>query len=100
MKFAKIALIIVLIFSLVSWVRSDHGDFGSLVKTLPFCGGHKVSFYDVGAIALIVLLFWGLSRLKSSGQKEDDAADSDYEYEEDGGWEQDEATEDERDDEN
>ena len=99
MKAAKITLILVAIFSLILWVRSDHGDFGSLVKTLPFCGGHKPSFHDVGALALIALLFWGLNRLKGPGRTEDDISDVDYEYDDDdGGWGEDEDEEDGRDD--
>ena len=99
MKAAKITLILVAIFSLIFWVRSDCGDFGSLVKTLPFCGGHKPSFHDVGALTLIALLFWGLSRLKSSGRTEDDTSDTDYEDDDDSdGWGEDEDEEDGRDD--
>ena len=95
MKAAKIAMILVGILSLIFWVRSDYGDLGSLVKTLPFCGGHKPSFYDVGAVALIALLFSGLSRLKRSERREDDTSDVDYEYDDDGdGWEGDEDQED------
>ena len=99
MTAAKITMILVAIFSLIFWVRSDHGDLGNLVKTLPFCGGHKPSVYDVGAVALIVLLFWGLSRLKGSGQTDDDTSADDYEYDVDGdSWEEDEDQQDERDD--
>ena len=99
MKAAQIALILIVIFSLIFWVRADNDDLGNLVKILPFCGGHKPSFYDVGAMALIALLCWGLSRLKGASRTEDDSSADNYEYDVDGdGWEEAQDQDDERDD--
>jgi len=73
-------------FFVISWLREDHGDFGSVVRTLPFCGGYKPSFYDIGAVALIVLLIWGFRRLKGvgrdTGEPSDDSYEDEYEWEE------------------
>jgi hypothetical protein len=68
MKAAKLVLILIVTMGLILFVRGGR-DF-NLVKSLPFCGGHKPGFYDFGAIALVVLMLWGLGRLKQSGQEQ------------------------------
>ena len=89
----KIVLILVGTFFVISWLRTDHGGFGNVVKTLPFCGGHRPSFYDIGAIALIVFLFWGFRRLKGFGQQ---TSGTDYDEDDwdDDQWDEDEDDED------
>ena len=86
MKAVKVVLILVGTFFVISWLRQDHGGFGSVVKTLPFCGGYRPSFYDIGAIALVILLFWGFRRLKGVGRDTDEPDDVGYEDEYE--WEQ------------
>ena len=95
MKNVKIVLILIGTFFVVSWLRQGHGDFGSVVKTLPFCGGHRPGFYDVGAIALIILLFWGFGRLKRHGQQSSGTNCNDDEYDWDDQWDAEDDDEDE-----
>ena len=66
MKAAMVVLILIVTMGLIVFVRGGR-DF-SLVKAIPFCGGHKPGLYDFGAIALFTLMLWGLGRLKRSGQ--------------------------------
>lgn len=62
MKAAKIILVVLGIAALINFIRA--GAHFSLPRVLPFAGGFPPSFYDVAAIALILLLFWGLARLQ------------------------------------
>ena len=80
MKAAKIAVVIVVISCLIAWCRSSF-DFGHIARSLPFSGGHRPGIYDVGAVVILLLLLWGLSRLRggagSAGQTDfdDDVSD-------------------------
>ena len=67
MKAAKIAIVIVIISSAILWCRSSW-DFGHIARSLPFSGGHRPGIYDIGALAILVLLLWGFSRLKSGAR--------------------------------
>jgi len=69
MKAAKIALILIGMVALMCWVRGGAGF--DIAKALPFCGGHEPGIYDIGAIAVILLLFWGLGRTKRARHQED-----------------------------
>ena len=69
MKAAKIVLVLLVTMGLVVFVRGGR-DF-SLAKALPFCGGHKPGFYDFGALALLALAAWGLTRLHRPSRAED-----------------------------
>ena len=63
MKAAQILFIVIPTLCLLAWIqrscRIDH-----IARTLPFCGGWQPDFFDVGAIALILLCVQGLRRLK------------------------------------
>ena len=78
MKAAKIAVVIVVIASAILWCRSSF-DFGHIAKSLPFSGGHRPGIYDVGAVAVLLLLLWGFSRLKRGARP---AERSDFEDDE------------------
>ncbi len=78
MKAAKIAVVIVVISSLVVWCRSSF-DFGHIARSLPFSGGHRPGIYDVSAVAVLLLLLWGFSRLKRGARL---AEQSDFEDDE------------------
>ena len=67
MKSAKLVLVLLVTMGLIVFVRGGR-DF-SLPKALPFCGGHKPGFYDFGALCLIVLMLWGLGRLRRTGDE-------------------------------
>lgn len=75
MKAAKIIGVILLLGALIGWVR--HGqDVGHIARSLPFCGGHKPGFYDLGALAVLGLVLWGLSRLRNAGKSDDPDGDA------------------------
>jgi hypothetical protein len=65
MRSAKIVIVLLVVCALLAWVRTG-GDFGHIAKVLPFCGGHKPSFYDVGALILIAMAVTALSRRRRS----------------------------------
>jgi len=64
MKSVKICLIILLAAVLINWVRE--GDGFHISHVLPFMSGKPISFYDIGCIGLLCLLFWGIGRLKKN----------------------------------
>jgi len=70
MKLLKVILIILLISLFINFIRG--GSTFHIAKTLPFCGGFDPSFYDVGALCLILLLIWGLFRLWALGRNDND----------------------------
>ena len=78
MKAAKITVVIVVISSAILWCRSSW-DFGHIARSLPFSGGHQPGIYDIGALAILVLLLWGFSRLKNGARP---AEQSEFEDEE------------------
>ncbi len=74
MRAAKIAVVIVVISSLVVWCRSSF-DFGHIARSLPFGGGHRPGIFDVGAVMMLLLGLWGLSRLRGGRERGDKASD-------------------------
>jgi hypothetical protein len=83
MRLAKITLVLIAIAALINWVRAGH-DFGHIARCLPFCGGHRPGFCDVGALALLGLAAWGLARLNRPS-KEEGPGQSDLQEEADDG---------------
>lgn len=81
MKSAKLIAILLITALLINFLSAD-AEFFSLPEVLPFCGGHAPSWlYDIfGAGSLILLCFWGLSRLSHQEQADED--DTGYEYSE------------------
>ncbi len=74
MKAAKIAVVIVIIASLILWCRQSF-DFGHIARSLPFSGGHRPGIYDVGTVAVLLIMLWGFSRLNSRGRRTDETVD-------------------------
>ena len=80
MKAMKITLILVVMFSLIAWVRRSGVDFGHAARIMPFCSGNSPSlFYDIGGVVLIVLCLWALSRVKIGSEEDDWALDDEDE---------------------
>ncbi len=72
MKYAKLAVALIIISSLVLWCRRSV-DFGHIARSLPFSSGHRPGIYDVGSIVIILLVFYALSRLRSTGKRSEEA---------------------------
>ena len=62
MKAAKIILIVLFLSALICFVRGDLTF--PIVQTLPFMGGPRPGKYEVAAVILVILLLWGLARVK------------------------------------
>ena len=63
MKAFWITLTIVLMASLICWLRAG-ADF-PIVQCLPFAGGHRPGIQDIAAFVLVLMIPWGLSRLRN-----------------------------------
>jgi hypothetical protein len=74
MRAAKIAIILLVILTLMIWVRSGQ-DLGHLAKIIPFCSGNPPSLYDFGALALVIMCFLALRRLKRANEDERELQD-------------------------
>ena len=74
MKYAKLVVVLVIVSGFILWCRRSL-DIGHIARSLPFSGGHRPGIYDVGAIVVLLLLLWGLSRLGSRGRPADEPAD-------------------------
>ena len=74
MRYAKLAVALIIISSLILWCRRSV-DFGHIARSLPFSGGHRPGIYDVGTIVVILLALWGLSRLRGTGKPSKEAED-------------------------
>jgi hypothetical protein len=71
MKTAIVILLLILTFSLISWLRSGVFE-GHILETLPFLGGKPAGPYDLACIGCILIFIWGLNRLYGSNKKEDE----------------------------
>jgi hypothetical protein len=63
MKPIIITVAVVVTLAILVWLRNDSYTF-SVLKTIPFLRGPDVTLYDWGALALLGLGLWGLSRLR------------------------------------
>ena len=98
--YVKILIILMIACGLIAWVR-DSFDIGHIARIFPGCSGSDVPLsYTLGSISLVLLMFWGLRRLKKLGQDNDDQQDDSstagsdndeprYEYDSEGYYEQD-----------
>ena len=69
--YLKILIIVTITFVLIAYIR-DSFDFGHIARVLPWCSGSEDQLgYPLGSIVLLILMFWGFSRLKRLGRKDD-----------------------------
>ena len=85
MKCFKVILVLIVCFTLINFVR-DGSDF-ALPRILPWCSGYRPGIHDLAAVVLLILLAWGISRLRRFGSDKSDTSSSifdseDYEDEE------------------
>ena len=68
MKAAKVVLIVLCCALIINWVRG--GEDFHWARVLPLMGGHHPGIYDVAAVVLLlVMLPWGLRRLRRRGEE-------------------------------
>ena len=65
-KLIKIVIIVIVICSLINFVRA--GDGFPIARVLPFLGGYRPGIYDAGACVLLFIAMWGLGRLRRQGR--------------------------------
>jgi len=65
-KAAKVTIVLLLILTLMIWVRSSGQDLGHIAKIIPFCSGNPPGLYDFASLILIAMCFFGLRRLKQA----------------------------------
>ena len=70
MKCAKLVVVLMIVTSFILWCRRSL-DIGHIARSLPFSGGCRPGIYDVGGIAVLLLLLWGFSRQGSRGRPAD-----------------------------
>jgi len=70
MKVIKITLIILVVASILAFVKS--GMVFHIAKVLPFCSGNPIEWgYELGALAILVLFLLGLQRLRRNQRRDD-----------------------------
>ena len=69
MKTIKLTIIILLAAAVLSFIKSDK-EF-SIIKILPFADGTPVNEYHWAALIVLLITWWGCSRLK---KKDDENA--------------------------
>ena len=80
MKCFKVILVLIICFALINFVR-DGSDF-ALPRILPWCSGYRPGIYDLAAVVLLILLAWGISRLRRFGSDKSDTPSSIFDSEE------------------
>ena len=68
MKAAQITAVVIAVFITLRWLCGNEAF--ALPTILPWLGGHEPSFYDFGALALIIIAILGLRHL--SRNQDDD----------------------------
>lgn len=61
MRVAMIVAIVLLVGAIINWARN--GATFPLPQVLPGCGGGRPPLFEVGAVVLCLLGWWGISRL-------------------------------------
>ena len=62
MRPVAIVLVVLLAAVAINFLRAGAGF--PIVRCLPLCGGHSPGIYDIGAFALLLMVPWGLARLR------------------------------------
>ena len=71
MKAIKICLIILISAIVINFIRS--GQTFHISKSLPFSNGsERIDMYDWACVAVLVILAWGIYRLKRNDENEED----------------------------
>ena len=99
MKYAKLAVVLMIVSGFILWCRRSV-DIGHIARSLPFSGGYRPGIYDIGAIVVLLVLLWGGYRLTNRGRRSDEPADYDDDESDenfDEGYEPDENDEDDDD---
>lgn len=69
MKWAAITIIVLMIASLIAWVRG--GENFHIAQAFPFLGGYDPGIYDTGALIVIFITSVGLLRLARHRGRDD-----------------------------
>jgi len=68
----QIQIIIVLLIAATVFLFITSGKVFHLAKVLPFCSGNPIEWsYELGGLAMLVLFFWGLHRLRRHNRRDD-----------------------------
>ena len=77
-KHLQIALILLLTLGILKFIRGGQGfDIRSVI---PFMSGRDISIYDWAGLALLIIVAWGLVRLRRFGKPVDAAEQIEDEY--------------------
>ncbi len=72
MSAIKIILVLIVICSLINWVRAHGGDW-PIPKVFPLLSGQRPSaLYTTAGTILLLIFIWGLGRLARLGRSEED----------------------------
>ena len=66
MKMSRMILAtLIVIFScvMINWVRGGDNAW-HIVQSLPLLGGYRPSIYDVAGFVMLLILVWGIRRMK------------------------------------
>ena len=68
LKVCLTTLAILITVGIINFIQN--GETESILKVLPFVGG-EINAYDWGSLVLLVLLWWGISRLRRQGKSDE-----------------------------
>ena len=71
MRWIQITLILLVAVTVFLFITG--GKIFHIAKALPFCSGNPIQWnYEAGSLAILILFFWGLHRLRRNRHKDDD----------------------------
>lgn len=71
MRLIQIAIVLLIAATVFLFITG--GKIFHIAKVLPFCSGNPIQWsYEIGGLAMLVLFFWGLHRLRRNNRHEDD----------------------------
>jgi len=68
MKATKITLVLLCAAAVLHFLKAEKNI--DIRKSLPFLDGEPPNIYHVGALAMILIFFWGLGRLRRHDDEE------------------------------